>query len=66
MDSIDDEFSSEEKSIVSPTKNIPLTDTEKDDLVKEIKTTNELLKIIIDRMDEILVYLEGKTTTSSL
>jgi hypothetical protein len=34
------------------------------DVLKEIKTTNELLKIMIDKMDEILVYLKGKTITS--
>ena len=40
----------------------PATDN---DILREIKTTNEYMKIMIDRMDEILVYLKGKTTTSS-
>ena len=41
----------------------PATDN---DILREIKTTNELLKIMIYKMDEILVYLKGNTTTSSL
>ena len=40
----------------------PATDN---DILREIKTTNEYMKIMIDRMDEILANLRGKTTTSS-
>ena len=40
---------------------LPATDN---DILREIKTTNELLKIMIDKMDEILVYLKGTTMTS--
>ena len=40
----------------------PATDN---DILREIKTTNEYMKIMIDRMDEILANLKGKTTTSS-
>jgi hypothetical protein len=40
----------------------PATDN---DILREIKTTNEYMKIMIDRMDEILANLSGKTTTSS-
>jgi hypothetical protein len=55
-----------ERSLSLPTANsidlqLPATDN---DILREIKTTNELLKIVIDKMDEILVYLKGKTMTS--
>jgi len=41
----------------------PATDN---DILREIKTTNEYMKIMIDRMDEILANLREKTTTSSM
>lgn len=36
----------------------------KNDILKEIQTTNEYLKTMIDKMDEILIYLKGNITIS--
>jgi len=57
----------DERSASLPESNLidlhfPATDN---DILREIKTTNEYMKIMIDRMDEILANLRGKTTTSS-
>ena len=58
----------DERSASLPESNLidlhfPATDN---DILREIKTTNEYMKIVIDRMDEILANLRGKTTTSSM
>jgi hypothetical protein len=36
----------------------------KSDILKEIQITNEYLKTMIDKMDEILIYLKGNITIS--
>jgi hypothetical protein len=53
----------DERSASLPESNLidlhfPATDN---DILREIKTTNEYMKIMIDRMDEILANLRGKT-----
>jgi|KBSMisStaDraftv2_1062788.scaffolds.fasta_scaffold49636_2 hypothetical protein len=58
----------DERSASLPESNLidlhfPATDN---DILREIKTTNEYMKIMIDRMDEILANLREKTTTSSM
>ena len=58
----------DERSASLPEPNLidlhfPATDN---DILREIKTTNEYMKIMIDRMDEILANLREKTTTSSM
>jgi len=58
----------DERSASLPESNLidlhfPATDN---DILREIKTTNEYMKIMIDRMDDILDNLREKTTTTSM
>ena len=41
-----------------------ISQTSNNDILKEIQTTNEYLKTMIDKMDEILIYLKGNITIS--
>ena len=63
MDSIDERF---RQSNLSDLGLVPeqISQTTHDDILKEIQTTNEYLKTMIDKMDEILIYLKGNITIS--
>jgi hypothetical protein len=63
MDNIDERF---RQSNLPDLGLVPeqISQTTHDDILKEIQTTNEYLKTMIDKMDEILIYLKGNITIS--
>ena len=63
MDNIDERFGQSIKSDPGCISDQISTATN-NDILKEIQTTNEYLKTMIDKMDEILIYLKGNITIS--
>jgi hypothetical protein len=63
MDNIDERFRQANMSDLGRVSD-QLSTTTNDDILKEIQTTNEYLKTMIDKMDEILIYLKGNITIS--
>ena len=63
MDNIDERFRQSNMSDLGRVSE-QISPATNDDILKEIQTTNEYLKTMIDKMDEILIYLKGNITIS--
>jgi DNA-binding ferritin-like protein len=63
MDNIDERFRQSHMSDLGRVSE-QISQTTNNDILKEIQTTNEHLKTMIDKMDEILIYLKGNITIS--
>jgi hypothetical protein len=63
MDNIDERFRQSNRSDLGRVSE-HISQTINNDILKEIQTTNEYLKTMIDKMDEILIYLKANITIS--